>query len=344
MPMSVEAIRIVSLPCELKTPYDVSDFITKTLGLGSVASVNIVNMKTEAGVRYRSAFIDIDEWVSSDSNDKLLGEIVEAGQSGVSLNASEIHLNVHFDNGKAMTHIKITSAKKHSPTKTPMTLEEGEWASIYIPFLPEDLGMDNGDMRYKNTADFAEFFEDLLMIGQVDRIDFISRPVAGSDRMVRCAYVHFDHWYDNTVAATIRRVITDKGEFHCNGFYDGFEYRVFDRKRFITFKVNHKPIPAVTEELNVHQLVARIKNLEDENARLEEEATKSLTMEETFKQLQAKMEQFKVVSNELTAKYGSNDDVEKAGVFETPEYAEYGFDYIEAIKELYEEFVPVIWR
>jgi len=43
-------------------------------------------------------------------------------------------------------------------------------------------------------------------------------------------------------------------------------------------------------------------------------------------------------------KYGSNDAVDKAGVWELPEYKDYAFDYIGTLKELYDEFVPIIWR
>jgi hypothetical protein len=56
------------------------------------------------------------------------------------------------------------------------------------------------------------------------------------------------------------------------------------------------------------------------------------------------MEQFKVVSKELLEKYESNDAVEAAGVWELPEYKEYGFDYIGTINELYEEFVAAFIR
>jgi hypothetical protein len=82
----------------------------------------------------------------------------------------------------------------------------------------------------------------------------------------------------------------------------------------------------------------------DEYKRINQELSKPLTMEEAFKQLQKKMEDFKVVSNELMEKYGSNDAVDAAGVWDLPEYKGYAFDYIGTLKELYDEFVPIIWR
>jgi hypothetical protein len=286
---------------------------------------------------------------------------------------------IHFDNGKPMSHIKIVPAKRHGASKEPLQLETGDWTSIYIPVIPEDLTMDNGDVRLNNEDSLTEFFEDQLKIGKVSRIDFMSKPVPNSDRVAKCAYVHFDQWYDNQTANLVRKTISTKGEFSCNGYYDGFEFCRFERNRYINFKVNHKPIPAATEEMNVHQLAARVKLLEEQNTvlqeqnvqleqriaevhnenddlkymqgnaqlaadeykRLNQELSKPLTMEEAFKQLRNKMEQFKVVSKELLEKYESNDAVEAAGVWELPEYKEYGFDYIGAVNELYEEFVAV---
>lgn len=263
----VEAVRIVSLPCELQNAYDVNEFVTNVLRLGSVSSVNIVPMQTESGVRYRSAFVDIKEWSSSSA--EIQQKLLSAGQSGFNFSGED--MGIHFDNGKPMSHLKIVAAKSHSPSTSKLELEDGAWTSVYIPVLPDDLEMDYGDMRYNDEAKLAELFEDQLKIGEVSRVDFMSKPIPGTDRKTRCAYVHFNCWYDNHTARLIRKTITDKGEFSCNGYYDGFEFRRFEHRRFINFKINHKPIPAVTEDMNIHQLVARIKFLEEQNAQLEEQ-------------------------------------------------------------------------
>lgn len=332
----IRAIRLVSLPSELQSTYDVSVFVKQMIGLDS-DSVNIVPMQTDSGVRYRTAFVDI----SKDSDVDCLQQIADFG---ITIQGSDVPGGIHFDNGKPMSHMKVTGAKPHAPSTTPLLLEDGAWTSIYIPVIPADLTMDNGDMRYVDESSLAEFFEDQIKIGEISRIDFMSKPVPGSDRQTRCAYVHFDKWYDNHTAKLVRKTVESKGEFSCNGFYDGFEFRKFDRNRFITFKVNHKPIPAATDDMNIHQLAARVKLLEEQNARLEEQLSKPLTMEEAFERLRKKMDEFKVVSAELIAKYGTNDAVNEAGVFDTPDYNQYNFDYMEAISELYDEFVPVAFR
>lgn len=261
----IRAIRLVSLPCKLQTTYDVSIFVKQMIGLDS-DSVNIVPMQTEAGVRYRSAFLDII--INNDSDIECLRQIADIGMT---IHGSDIPGGIYFDNGKPMSHMKVTGAKPHAPSTTPLLLESDAWTSIYIPVIPSDLTMDNGDMRYIDESSLTEFFEDQIKIGEISRIDFMSKPVPGSDRQARCAYVHFDKWYDNNTTKLIRKTIETKGEFSCNGFYDGFEFRKFDRSRFITFKVNHKPIPAATEDMNIHQLAARVKQLEEQNALLEEQ-------------------------------------------------------------------------
>jgi hypothetical protein len=271
----VGAIRLVSLPCELQSTYDVSMFVKDVLHLNAY-SVNIVPMQTDAGVRYRSAFVDI-------ANDSSIEYLQQISDKGVTIHGTDISGGIHFDNGKPMSHMKVTGAKMHSPSKETLVLEVGDWSSIYIPVIPSDLTMDNGDMRYNENDALVEFFEDQLKIGEVSRIDFMSKTVPGSDREARCAYVHFDKWYDNNTANLVRKTISTKGEFSCNGFYDGFEFRKFERSRYITFKVNHKPIPAATEDMNIHQLAARVRFLEEQNAELETRVSELLNENDDLK-------------------------------------------------------------
>jgi hypothetical protein len=266
----VEAIRFVSLPKELQTPSDVAEFVSSILMLGTVSSVNIVPMQTNNGVRYRSAFVDVEAW--SDKSAAFQKKLLSSEQV---ISSADLPAPIHFDNGKPMSHIKVTVAKKHAFSTSPLELEDGEWSSIYIPVIPADFGADNGDVRYNNEASFAEFFEDHLKIGQISRVDFVVKQAPGSDQQIRSAYVHFDHWYDNKNATHIRQIINNDGEFRCSGFYDGFEFRRFDYRRFISFKINHKPIPAAPADMNVHQLAAakefldkKVEDLEKENQAL----------------------------------------------------------------------------
>jgi hypothetical protein len=328
----VEAIRFVSLPRELQTPNDVASFAALVLDLDS-SSVKIVSMKTESGVSYRSAFVDIN---ASKASPEMLQRISD---EGIVIQDRAIPGGIHFDNGKSMSHIKVIAAKKQAPSTNPLTLDKSDWSSIYIPVIPSDLGMDNGDIRYTNEDELAELFEDQLKIGRVSRVDFVNKAAPGADYQIKSAYVHFDCWYDNQTTTIIRKTISDKGEFWCNGFYDGFEFCRFERGRFITFKINHKPIPVASADMNVHQLAAakefldkKVSDLEAQNEALQlnvealnEEIKQQSTVQRAFEQVRLVMDAIKLEA-------------------ESPDFEGVDFDYVEALKELYEEYVPIIWR
>ena len=339
-----EALRIVSLPVEIQTTDDVYSFLKDVLLLtdASIASINVVPMQTETGVRYRTAFVD----VSVDA------ETVDASEwmryfalDGAYVKSNRIPGGIHFDNGKPMSHLKLLPAKRHSPSTEPLALGSDDWTSIYIPTLPDDLTMDNGDMRYTTEEGLSEFFESQLKVGRVSRVDFMSKQIPGTDRTATCAYVHFDLWYDNHISKLLRKVIAEKGEFTCNGYYNGFEFCAFDRNRFIKFKVNHKPIPAATEDLNIHQLAARVKMLEEQNADLIQKIENPLTMEESFNRVCIALEDFKQKSEDLVAEHGSVDEVKMSGILDTPEYEQYKFDHVVAFRELVTMFrnAPSSW-
>lgn len=281
--ITVSAIRIVSLPRELQTTYDVSDFIINATGVEKITSVNIISMNTSEGVPYRSAFIDIESWGDSDRAMTFVSNILSSDSSGVIV--SEISgfadggftnngfpNGIHYDNGKPMKYLKIVPTKSSHPSSTtPLVLSENAWTSIYIPLLPTDLTMDNGDVRFSDVREIENLFEENLKIGKVSRVDITSKIIPGSNREVRSAYVHFENWNDNVTTNTVRNRIDAVGDYKCYGFYDGFEFRKFDNEKFITFKVNHKPIPAADVDLNIHQLAAAKEFLDKRVAELEEQ-------------------------------------------------------------------------
>jgi hypothetical protein len=270
---TVQAIRIVSLPSELQTTYDVATFCENVLHINEVAGVSILPLQTNLGVRYRSAIVDIAKWEETNSYLQTLGV---PDNTGVQISEKDLPMSIHFDNGKPMPHLKVIVATPQNPATTPLDLSQGDWTSIYMPVLPADLAMDNGDVKYNDEASLSAFFEDELKIGQVSRVDFVTRIIPGQETTVRSAYVHFDHWYDNNITKTVRKTIQARGEFVCHGYYNGFDFCKFDRSRFITFKVNYKPIPTADASLNIHQLAAakealekRVAELEARNAELE---------------------------------------------------------------------------
>lgn len=221
-PQVINAVRIVSLPRELETTYDVSAFLTEELGLGDVSSVQIVRMTTPGGVPYRSAFADM---------------VDSAVLSGGDQQSVKSDGRFHFDNGKAMDYLKIVKSNRSGPTKDALKLEADQWDSIYIPVLPKDLAADNGDVRYNNSEAIASFFEYDLKIGEVSHIDIID-----TIKNVRSARIYFRTWFNNRTSMAVRKLVDTKQEFVCNGFYDGFEFRFFDKRRHMTFRKNTVPM------------------------------------------------------------------------------------------------------
>jgi hypothetical protein len=163
-------------------------------------------------------------------------------------------------------------------TREPLSLDPKEWCSIYIPFIHHELGYSN------NLETISRLFEEHLVIGKVSRVDFTN---AGSSGRGLSAYVHFEHWYNNASAIAIRKTIAEKEQFICSGFQDEFGFLPFVNNRFMVFRANRNPIPAITPELNMHQLIAanaalerRVGELEAEKENLEylyEEAHKSIS-------------------------------------------------------------------
>lgn len=303
---SVEAIRIVSLPAELKTTYDVADFIIYTMPIGLVSYVVILESRTDAGVPYRTAIAEVGEWLDTDN---VYQDIVK----GVLIPSAKISRGIHFDNGKPMDYVKVVAAKSPAPSLDTLVLPEGAWTNLFLPVVPQDLSMDHGDVRLNEEDVLADFFECCLRVGKVSHVEFTKIP----GKPYRSAIVYFACWYDNQFAKTHRRFIETKGEFVCKGFYDGFEHCRFDNGRFITMK-EHKG--------SVDQ-------------------KKKLTLKEAYYQLLAVIKEREECDDKLREEFGClSEALEAPGIRDRPEVARLYFeDEIEVIKEIYYR-VPLAFR
>lgn len=110
-----KTVRIVSLPKELQSDADVLRFMKDQLDLDCL-QVKIVNMRSESGVCFRSAFVYIDKCFSQKESMKLIGN-----KMGHAIQGGCVPGGIHFDNGKPMGHIKIVEAKSR-PTENPNAL------------------------------------------------------------------------------------------------------------------------------------------------------------------------------------------------------------------------------
>jgi hypothetical protein len=113
--VNTKTVRIISLPKELQTDADVLRFMKDRLDLDCL-QVKIVNMRSESGVCFRSAFVDIDNCFSQKESMKSIGN-----KMGHAIQGGCVPGGIHFDNGKPMGHIKIVDAKSR-PSENPNAL------------------------------------------------------------------------------------------------------------------------------------------------------------------------------------------------------------------------------
>jgi hypothetical protein len=302
----VEAIRIVSLPAELKTTYDVADFIIYTMPIGLVSYVVILEGRTDAGVPYRSAIAEVGKWLDTDN---VYQDIV----NGVLIPSAKISRGIHFDNGKPMDYVKVVAAKSPAPSLETLVLPEGAWTNLFLPVVPQDLSMDRGDVRLNDEDVLADFFECCLRVGKVSHVEFTKIP----GKPYRSAIVYFSCWYDNQLAKTHRRFIETKGEFVCKGFYDGFEHCRFDNGRFISLKEHKQSV----------------------------DQKKKLTLKEAYDQLLSVIKESEEYDDKLIEEFGTLMTAFRTpGVSERPGFARLHYDdEYDVIYRIYER-IPIAFR
>ena len=167
---------------------------------------------------------------------------------------------------------------KEYPVETKLELEEGEYMSLYIPVIPSNLYLGNPTSN-KETNKFLpkymkSFVENNLRLGSVKRIDFVDRSIDNSDVPVKCAYIHFNYWFDNDLVREFRETLSKEGRVKTFGYKSGIEgaqettrfFKVLPQGQYASgyfmFKINYKPIEEADYEQNVHQLAAANRVLE----------------------------------------------------------------------------------
>lgn len=187
-----------------------------------------------------------------------------------------------FANGKPMTHLSIRAMKTFSETKGPVSLEGMEplfyadqepdrWSSIYIPVIMPSMyyqGKWMGDSTNipHLEANLKMLFEEKMCLGRVSRIDFVEEKK--DDKVTLKAFVHFSWWAKTSLST--RETLEKDSQIRLRGVYNHVDGKmdVFRKSPddyygpsavFLPLRINHKPIPASTGILNVHQLAAILK-------------------------------------------------------------------------------------
>ena len=189
-------------------------------------------------------------------------------------------------NTQNMTTIENKATEIHDPVREmfPMLnyplleaweLDDDQWKSVYIPVIPNNLYLANplnASMSTRFQAKYLKsFIENNLQLGSVKRIDFVDRSIENSDVPVKSAYIHFNYWFDSKNAKTLRYNLNTHGKHRQNGYFAGegigskFYSVLGDGNTgsgYFMFKINHKPIEEVDYDVNVPQLVAANRILE----------------------------------------------------------------------------------
>lgn len=280
----ITSIRIVSLPMEFQTQDSVVDFVENVLQLGSVASVSLVENTTATNVRYVSAFVDFADQADSENACHVFSSLEADNTMSVKLECS---VPIHWNNGKEMGYVSIRGSKigfgvarNENVTASQLALEVDSWMSIYIPMIPDNMLVDVGG-RYTTFGanELQNCIENKLRLGKVKRVDFVTRQI--EDRTVQAAFVHFDYWFDLPYANKVRDTMNSGGFYRQKGVIENGQFCSFVAiengdvvNRYLTFKINHKPIPDATPEMNIEQIAAAnsllSKALEEKEARIAE--------------------------------------------------------------------------
>lgn len=270
----VTAFRIVSLPAGYITEAGVTDLIENVLDIGSVASID-VQQRAFNGVPYHTAFVEMSSWTDKEYASNLLEQLTDAGKDTVAMAfAGQTFV---WPNGKPMNHLSF-KALDHMPNHSSNSslpaessewpLSETDWKSLYIPCIPDDLHVFDGQNIYPFGPEHLKFMiEKGLNLGEVSRIDYVNQ--IKEDRTVKTAYVHFTKWHDNRQVEELRNMLNTLGSKKVYSF-GGRSSVLFTLKgtimdqsgalkeinRYLVLKINHKPIPDAPEGANAAQLSA----------------------------------------------------------------------------------------
>jgi hypothetical protein len=283
------SLHITCLPAKYTNIETLKELVEELVPIGKVKDVRIAKKTDSKNNRsFQSAFIDFEYWYNSESTRCLLMELfnVTRFENGEPTYTQSIQIfsNEQFfwDEAETMKMkcLSVRFSKKGIATqenagKSPQKLELSteQWNSLYIPCLPKEILFDTDKgPSYINENSLQYFIEKNLQLGKIKRIDFVDREVVENEQtlIVKAAFIHFEYWNDNNNAKFLRNKLDTEGQFRQKGYYNGKNMMWFYSEengaktpRYFVFKINYKPIPEAETDLNIHQLLAANKKLEE---------------------------------------------------------------------------------
>jgi len=271
--------QVMSLPKGYTNEEGVKELFENTLQLGVLGEIKITekknyNRRLQTETVTYGAIIEVKEHKDNLAAYELY-TAAAASKPGTVMLFTETPFC--WENGETMTHLSVRiveKVEKAEDTIEKLELQEGEWASLYIPYIHESLMLETrtGKIETFYPRQLSEFIERDLNLGKVSRVDFVDRNDTNESLSGKSAYIHFKYWHKNNNVEYLRNKLNEHGTFRQRGYYDGTKQRSFYSRDangdkttgYLLFKINHKPIPEVSIELNVHQLAAANEFLENE--------------------------------------------------------------------------------
>jgi|UniRef100_A0A6C0IL62 hypothetical protein len=297
------SLRVTTLPRDYSDEEGATKLFEEVLRIGKVSKMVIVeksfyNRRLSTNTTTHSATVDFEYWNNNTANVQLRDYIVNNHNAKISIVAND---QLYWENGEPMSHLSISKGNssphsllgvsKQNDENNQLDLSDNDWKSLYIPFISSNMliGTPEG-----STSRFIpmvkDYLETTLSLGKVSRIDFVDRELENGSRG-KALFIHFEHWYENDYTKSFRNMLDTTGHYRFKGEYNnGVFCKLYAMNEdgdkvpgYIVFKINHKPIPEVENEVNVHQLSAA-------NVFLTEELEK---MTKTVEELQKELEKYK---------------------------------------------------
>lgn len=269
-------LRVTTLPKGYTDEDAAKKLFEDVLSIGNVANIVITektffNRRLNTNTTTCSAIVDFESWNNNNATIQLSQHLNKHNNTKVSIVAND---QLYWENGEPMTHLSVSKnvssvpslhgVSKENNENNQLELTEDDWKSVYIPFISSNMliGTPEGTTK-RFIPTVQEHIENTLCLGKVSRVDFVDRELENGNRG-KALFVHFDYWYDNDYTKNFRTMLDTSGHYRFKGDYNnGVFCKLYAMNEdgdkvpgYIVFKINHKPIPEVENEVNVHQLQA----------------------------------------------------------------------------------------
>jgi len=314
------SLRVTTLPKDYTDEENAKKLFEDVLSIGKVSNISITektffNRRLNTNTVTHSATMEFDSCNNNNATSQLIKHFNDNNHTKISIVAND---QLYWENGEPMTHLSVSKntssghslfgVSKETGEDVQLELSDNDWKSLYIPFIPSNMliGTPEGSTT-RFIPIVRDYIENTLHIGKVSRVDFVDRELENGSRG-KALFVHFEHWYSSEYTKNFRNMLDNTGHYrfkgeHNNGVFCKLYSLNDDGDKvpgYIVFKINHKPIPEVENDVNIHQLQAA-------NVYLTEELEKKTAEVE---ELQKELERYKqTVKNTIVSRNTAITDV-----------------------------------